>query len=189
MHALFFEVRPLPGHLPHYFEHVARLKPELARHNGLAFLDRYGAVGDADLLLSHQLWETEQDIAAWRADSVHRASQAAGRHVHFADYRIRVAERVVHWQAGIAEVALPAERQDGAHVLAIYGTQPICAPGFAAFESVNHAGQFIALTTADGLASAQTVLAAQLGQPGLQQAAVYRVLRDYGMFDRAQAPR
>lgn len=188
MHALFFEVRPLPGNLPHYFEHVARLKPELARHTGLAFLDRYGALGDADLLLSHQLWETAADIDAWRKDSVHRVSQAAGRHVHFADYRIRVAERVVHWPTGAAQTADPATGQDGPHVLALYGTQAVTAPGFAAFESVNHAGRFIALASADGLTQAQAALQARLDQPGVQQAAAYRVLRDYGMFDRAQAP-
>ena len=94
MHALFFEVRPLAGHLPHYFEHVARLKPVLARHTGLAFLDRYSSLADADLLLSHQLWNSEDDIVKWRNDPVHRTSQTAGRHVHFADYRIRVGERV-----------------------------------------------------------------------------------------------
>ncbi|OIQ77314.1 hypothetical protein GALL_409880 [mine drainage metagenome] len=52
MHALFFEVRPHPGHLEHYFEHVARLRPALARHTGLAFLDRYSSLNDTDLLLA-----------------------------------------------------------------------------------------------------------------------------------------
>ena len=90
MHGLFFEMRPKPGHMAHYFAHVDRLKPVLARHHGMVFLDRYRPLDDAEALLSHQLWADEAAIAAWRADPTHRASQAAGRRVHFEDYRIRV---------------------------------------------------------------------------------------------------
>ena len=92
MHGLFFDVQPKPGHMPHYFDHVNRLKPILAAHAGLMFLDRYQPRDDAGALLSHQLWADEQAIAAWRAESTHRASQAAGRRIHFDGYRIRVAK-------------------------------------------------------------------------------------------------
>jgi len=68
MHALFFEVRLKPGHLDHYFDHVALLRPVLAQHTGLRFLDRYGALNDTNLLLSHQLWDSEDSIIAWRKD-------------------------------------------------------------------------------------------------------------------------
>lgn len=87
MHALFFEVRPHPGHLDHYFTHVARLRSILARHRGLVFLDRYASLSDQDVLLSHQLWESEEAISAWRSDPEHQRSQTAGNNVHFADYR------------------------------------------------------------------------------------------------------
>jgi len=189
MHALFFEVRPHPGHLEHYFAHVARLKPVLARHAGLAFLDRYAALAEADLLLSHQLWDSEEAITGWRTDAVHRTSQAAGRQVHFADYRIRVGERVLHWQAAAPAAMSPvAAALDVPHVLALYGAQAVTDPGFAAFESVNHAGRFIALATVDGYEAAKALLHAQIGAPGLQEAAVFSIRRDYGQFDRAQAP-
>lgn len=189
MHALFFEVRPHPGHLEHYFAHVARLKPVLARHAGLAFLDRYASLTEADLLLSHQLWDSEAAIAAWRTDPVHRSSQAAGRHVHFADYRIRVAERVLHWQtgAGVPAPCAPMTAQ-GAHVIALYGAHPVTASGFAAFESVNNPGKFITLATVDGSAAAEAMVRAQIGVAGLEQAAAYGVRRDYGLHERAQAP-
>ena len=190
MHALFFEMRPHPGHLDHYFDHVARLKPALARHDGLAFLDRYLSLGNAEVLLSHQLWESEAAIAAWRADPMHRRSQAAGRHVHFAAYRIRVAERVLRWQSGMAEPApaAAAAAADGAHVLALYGAQAITGPGHSAFESMNHPGRFVTLAATDGHDRAAALLAGQIGSTGLEQAAVYAVRRDYGLNDRAQAP-
>lgn len=189
MHALFFEVRPHPGHLEHYFEHVARLRPVLARHTGLAFLDRYSSLSEPDLLLSHQLWDSEDAIIGWRADAVHRRSQSAGRQIHFADYRIRVGARVLHWKSGSPHpLADEKAAQDVLHVLAVYGTLPLNAPGFRTFESVNHKDRFIALAAADGRAAAEAALHAQIGAPGLGEAAVYSIRRDYGQFDRAQAP-
>ncbi len=189
MHAVFFEVRPHPGHLKHYFEHVDRLRPVLAHHTGLAFLDRYASLDDADLLLSHQLWDSEEAIVGWRADATHRRSQAAGRKVHFADYRIRVGARVIHWQSGTGETLARSETgSDGLHVVALYGTERLDAPGFSSFESVNQHGKFIALATFDGLSAAKTALKAQAGMSGLDEAAAYSIRRDYGQFERAQAP-
>lgn len=189
MHAVFFEVRPHPGHLKHYFEHVDRLRAVLAHHTGLAFLDRYVSVDDADLLLSHQLWHSEEAIVGWRADATHRRSQTAGRKVHFADYRIRVGARVIHWQSGTCEtLANPETSSDGLHVVALYGAKRLDAPGFSCFESVNRQSKFVALATVDGLSAAKTTLKAQTSVSGLEEAAVYSIHRDYGQFERAQAP-
>lgn len=189
MHAVFFEVRPHPGHLAHYFEHVDRLRPVLAEHTGLEFLERYASVEDSDLLLSHQLWHSEEAIRGWRADALHRKSQTAGRKVHFADYRLRVGARVMHWHSDAPETFAHAEADpDALHVVALYSTQQLDAPGFAWFESLNHQGRFAALATVDGLSAANTALKAQTGALGLQEAAAYSIRRDYGQFDRTQAP-
>lgn len=189
MHALFFEVRPKPGHLDNYFEHVALLRPVLAQHTGLKFLDRYTARNDPDLLLSHQLWDSEDSIVAWRRDTTHRRSQSAGRQVHFEDYRIRVGERVLHWTATdhVAAAAKPVV-SGAAHVLALYSTAPIIAPAFVTFESVNTKGMFVALATTDDYAAAETLLNDTIDAPGLDEGAIYIIRRDYGQFDRTQAP-
>ncbi len=191
MHALFFEVRPKPGHLKHYFAHVDILKPVLAQHDGLIFLDRYASLTDKDVLLSHQLWEDEAAIVAWRRDSVHRRSQTAGRKVHFEDYRICVAERTLRLQAGHA----PEHERTGAalppatrYAVAAYGTQAPEHPAFAGFKSVNHADAYIALAEADSALAALDLARAIAAAPGFGEAAAYQVLRDYGMHDRAQAP-
>ena len=134
MHALFFEVRPKPGHLAHYFDHVARLRPVLEQHTGLKFLDRYSALSDSDLLLSHQLWESEDAIINWRKDATHRRSQSAGRQVHFADYRIRVGARVLHWTPAAQDApTTTATACDVPHVVALGSTEPVIAPPFSAF--------------------------------------------------------
>lgn len=189
MHAVFFEMRPRSGHLVNYFGHVAKLKPALARHPGIAFLDRYTSLSDADVLLSHQLWESEDAIAAWRADANHRRSQSAGRHVHFADYRIRVGERVSYWEAGMAGMpSCSAYKPGRQHVIALYGRLPIAQTPFLAFGSVNNQGRFIALTETVGSASHE-LLANHIGADGLDAAAVYAISRDYSQIDRSQAPR
>ena len=189
MHALFFEVRLKPGHLDHYFDHVALLRPVLAQHTGLRFLDRYGALNDSDLLLSHQLWDSEDAIIAWRKDVTHRRSQSAGRQVHFDDYRIRVGERVLHWTAAAQDAAPDTTAvSDASHVLALYSTAPITLPRFITFESVNTKGMFIALAATDDCAAAETLLNENLGASGLEEGAIYSIRRDYGQFDRAQAP-
>jgi heme-degrading monooxygenase HmoA len=189
MHAVFFEVRPKPGHLEHYFEHVGRLRPVLARHTGLAFIDRYASLSDREVLLSHQLWDSEEAIVGWRADSVHRQSQTAGQKVHFADYRIRVGARVLHLQSGLPDDPPTGGAEvSGAHVVALYATAPIEVPGFTAFESVNRQSRYVALASIDGVAAAAEVLTAHRTLPGLEDAAAYCIRRDYGQHDRAQAP-
>mgnify|MGYP000217448515 CR=1 FL=1 len=189
MHALFFEMRPHPGHLEHYFEHVDRLRPVLARHEGLLFLDRYSSLNEPDLLLSHQLWDSEDAIVAWRADAEHRRSQGAGRRIHFADYRIRVGARVRHWQAGETKFSTKVDAaSDCSHVLALYGTQPVKEPGFESFASVNRKGRFISLATTGDLAAADSALRTLADAPAVEEAAAYSIRRDYGQFDRVQAP-
>ncbi|MCC5978750.1 MAG: antibiotic biosynthesis monooxygenase [Salinarimonas sp.] len=189
MHALFFEVRPLPGHLKHYFDHVDRLRPALARQEGLAFLERYAARGDEDLLLSHQLWESEAAIVAWRSDAGHRYSQSAGRQKHFADYRIRVGARVLHWHAGEPDKRSRVDASgDLPRVVALYGGPEIAVPEFTAFESVNQSGRFVALADTGDPAAAEALFDAHAGLSGLEAAAIYAIRRDYGQFDRAQAP-
>ena len=189
MHALFFEMLPKPGHLDHYFDHVARLRPVLERHEGLAFLERYGSLTEPDLLLSHQLWESEDAIAGWRADTEHRRSQAAGRSTHFADYRIRVGERIRHCPPGATRMTRqPAGMQAGSIVLALYGTAPVMDGAFSAFESFTRKGRYISLGSFGTPAEMDEDLAARGTLAGIDEIAAYAIRRDYGQFDRAEAP-
>jgi heme-degrading monooxygenase HmoA len=149
MYALFFEVRPKPGHLPHYFEHVDRLRPALARHQGLLFLDRYRSLSDEAVLLSHQHWRDEAAILAWRRDSLHLQSQQAGRYAHFADYRIRVASLVCQWVEGQFSQAAQDDLKGpdpGRFVIAAYSQATDGqVPANIGFQSVNRQGAFISL--------------------------------------------
>lgn len=175
MHCLFFDVQPKPGHMDHYFDHVARLKPVLAQHEGLMFLDRYRPLDEPGALLSHQLWADEAAIAKWRADATHRASQSAGRKVHFDGYRIRVGEQVARDAASAAT---------GRFLLAAYGDAPVPMSGARSYESVNNAGHFVTLASHDTLAGASRAAAGDTAG----EVRIFRILRDYTMTERAEAP-
>lgn len=184
MHGLFFDVQPKPGHMPHYFTHVDRLKPILAQHKGLVFLDRYRPLDDEGALLSHQLWADEEAIAGWRADSTHRASQSAGRRIHFDGYRIRVGAMVAHLTQDQRQVS---DLGTGRLLVVAYGLRPVTLPGSRLYESVNTPGRFITLAP-----QADAPTARDLAQAAMSQQAtdlrVFAITRDYTLTDRAEAP-
>jgi heme-degrading monooxygenase HmoA len=172
MHALFFDMQPKAGHMPHYFAHVDRLRPLLAAHPGLLYLERFRPLDQPDAILSHQHWEGEEAIRAWRCDGTHRDSQAAGRTIHFEQYRIRVGPEVQPEGAG-------------RFVVAAYGLAP-AGPG-RVHESVTRAGRF--LTLADAVqGEAALEIAVRARADGAEDVRVFAVSRDYSMTDRAEAP-
>jgi heme-degrading monooxygenase HmoA len=172
MHALFFDMQPKAGHLPHYFAHVDRLRPLLAAHPGLLYLERFRPLDAPDAILSHQHWADEAAIRAWRCDGTHRESQSAGRAVHFEQYRIRVG---------------PEVQPDGAgrFVVAAYGAAA-AGPG-RVHESVTRAGRFLTLAEA-GLGEVAREIAAQAQADGAEDVRIFAVSRDYSLTDRAEAP-
>lgn len=172
MHALFFDMRPKTGHMPHYFAHVDRLRPLLAGHPGLFYLERFRPLDQPDAILSHQHWADEAAIRAWRCEATHRQSQAAGRAVHFETYRIRVG---------------PEVRPEGAgrFLVAAYGAGG-AGPG-RVHESVTRAGRFLTLAEA-GEGEAALEIAARARADGAEEVRIFAVSRDYGLTDRAEAP-
>jgi heme-degrading monooxygenase HmoA len=180
MHGLFFDVLPKPGHMPHYFAHVDRLKPILDRHRGLVYLERFRPLDEAGALLSHQLWEDEAAIAEWRREATHRASQSAGRRVHFEAYRIRVGPQELHLP-GAGTIPEGA----GRFLVVSYASAP--AGKGRIFESVTRPGHFMTLAEAREGRSAHN-MAVQAQVDGARETRLFRIARDYTMTDRAEAP-
>jgi heme-degrading monooxygenase HmoA len=195
---LFFEVQPKPGQQQAYFDHVDWLKPSLATHDGLFWMQRYQSMDDLGLILSHQYWVGEQALAAWRQNADHRHAQMQGMSHIFADYRTRVGSRVWHWDgekdAGFLAVGPAPERP---YILTLHMAADCDASAIAAglsvislsftgrFESVaDDKSGLIMAACADFTASIyQHIL-----RCGATSAALFAPTRDYGLFDRQAAP-
>jgi heme-degrading monooxygenase HmoA len=168
MIGLFFEVTPLEGHASRYFELAAVLKPELDRNGGVLFADRYTSLDRPGTVLSHQWWESEEALIRWRGHTQHRAIQRAGREKHFRDYRIRI---------GRAEAPSKIAANARSLWVSYYDAEPAGRPAGELYKSVYREGYYLVLgerapATHDNATDKKT----------------FEVIRDYTMYDRAEAP-
>lgn len=92
MIAVIFEVKPKQGQKDAYLETATQLKSSLTNIDGFISIERFQSLADSNKLLSLSFWRDEAAVTAWRALPLHRNAQSAGRDVHFANYRLRVAE-------------------------------------------------------------------------------------------------
>lgn len=91
MIAVIFEVLPKEGHREPYLARAAELKDHLKDIPGFISVERFESLMEPGKLLSLSFWENEDALVAWRNLPEHRDAQSAGRGIHFADYRLRVA--------------------------------------------------------------------------------------------------
>lgn len=211
MFAVLFEARPHADRSDAYFDLAGRLRPELERIEGFVENRRFRSLTRAGWLLSLSLWRDERALVRWRSHASHHAVQARGRAEVLADYHLRVGP-LTHDSAA-PEVARSGDARRGdvtgvgrGGVLSLHeGAEaaggrdaPACASalgldvssarlaGWDVFEPVATPGGLLALATwrdeADAEAGAMPAATA-----GLRLRRV-RVLRDYGLSDRREAP-
>lgn len=190
MFAVVFEVQPRPERWDDYLGLAAGLRPALERIDGFRDNRRFRSRRRPGWLLSLSLWRDEKALVRWRAHAGHHAVQAKGRAEVFADYHLRVGEVIA--ENGIA---LPPRRLDeteagGARALTLL-EQPatVAAPPAAglvewdAFDGITDPGATLLLLAWRDRAA----LDAWAGAAGARRLDV-RVVRDYGMTDRGEAP-
>jgi heme-degrading monooxygenase HmoA len=207
MHHVIFEVLPAAGARERYLALAARLRPMLESSGGCLALERFERDDDAaGWMLSMQRWADAAALARWRMHGEHGKAQASGRAQVFADYRLRVATRSGQQATRAAERALAG---DGAPALDAAGD---ALRALAVLEWTGPADALGALVPPDALrytaildparralvtanAPARALrdwcerAVAALAARGLPYAAsLASVERDYGMFDRAEAP-
>ena len=195
MFAVVFEVQPRPERWDDYLGLAAGLRPELERIDGFRDNRRFRSRRRPGWLLSLSLWRDEKALVRWRAHAGHHAVQAKGRAEVFADYHLRVGEVIA--ENGIA---LPARRLDetetgAARALTLLerpasDTPPpaagLVAKGLVswdAFDGITDPGTTLLLLAWRDRAA----LDAWTGAAGARRLDV-RVVRDYGMTDRGEAP-
>jgi heme-degrading monooxygenase HmoA len=197
MIALFFEVEPRQGQDDRYLEIAGGLRPELERNGGVLFLDRYRSVTRPRVLLSHQIWHDEASLARWRANGHHYGAQSAGRGDVFENYRLRVGPVVAEGGEGSGVREMPDGLPYNDPVLTPErlmvvvrshgGPFAVAAPG-ETFASVYRPGEHAWVGAVSDRGAAYDLLRLAAGRPCVSAAQLCLVSRDYGMFDRREAP-
>jgi len=216
MFAVIFEVQPKAGRWQDYLDLAATLRPELVQMPGFIDNERFQSLKTAGRVLSLSIWQDEKALIRWRTHAGHHGVQEQGRFAVFEDYHLRVGEIVADTGAPPG-VRLPEQRLDAtavgaAKAVTISELQPgaaeqsapdgdvlarrlgVTAAGDAvvateAFTGITNPGKILLLVSwRDADAAARWQMPASLaGGGGLRHRQV-RVIRDYSLADRREAP-
>jgi heme-degrading monooxygenase HmoA len=196
MFVVLFEVQPKKEQWDRYLELASMLRPELVEIRGFIDNERYASERTEGRLLSLSTWEDEKALIRWRTHARHHDVQRQGRFEVFEDYRLRVGELV----SDSNEDDLPQNRFDVTQV----GTAPTATvteapPGRdlrlppSSADTVD-AELYSGITTTGKrllLASWRSDKSASVWidqQPTGARHRHIRIIRDYGMHSRDEAP-
>ncbi len=199
MFAVIFEVQPRLDRWDQYLGLAKQLRPELERIEGFIENERYKSRRTEGRVLSLSIWADEKAVIRWRTHAMHHGVQEKGRFEVFEDYHLRVGEV-------IADTGLPPghrlaqQRFDTTEVgkskqLSIVEGDAATLPDgdqVSSRDEVDDAELFESITT-DGkrllLIGWRDVSAPDAWAPptSVRHRRV-RVIRDYGMADRREAP-
>jgi heme-degrading monooxygenase HmoA len=206
MFAVLFETQPKAEKWDDYLGLAKMLKPELEAIDGFLENIRYRSLTREGWLISLSIWRDEKALVRWRTQAKHHGAQELGRFEVFGDYHLRVGQLTRDTAsadlpeqrleetavgAGTAVTLVDAKRaadwvkqSAGQTVAEALGLRKD-AEGLVAwdvFEAVLTPGDVLLLTTWRDHAAAE----AFSGEGGrLRQV---RIVRDYGMHDRREAP-
>ena len=215
MFAVIFEVQPKEGRFDDYLDLAKHLKPKLEAIEGFIDIERFGSKASVGRVLSLSTWRDERAVVRWRTQADHHGAQEKGRFEVFEDYHLRVGEitadtappkglaieqqRFDETQVGKAKVATITEvvPQDDAgfaakpDVLLAHLGLRAGADGLIAhevFESIYNPGKLLLLASWRDAEAAKSWVPAKLHAAKSVRHRQVRVIRDYGMSDRREAP-
>ena len=214
MFSVIFEVHPKPDQRDAYLGLGKMLKPELEKIDGFVDNIRYRSLRHEGWLLSLSGWRDEKALVRWRTQARHHVVQEKGRSDIFLDYHLRIGQltldtrppqghalseqRLDETETGDAttitliDARRPPEwvEQTGPDDIAKWLGLMSDAYGLVAwdvFDAVLTPGDIILLVSWRDLGAAEAFGAAVSLRDGARLRRV-RVVRDYGMFDRREAP-
>jgi len=211
--AAIFEVQPKQGKFDEYLSLAKYLRPKLEAIDGFIEVDRFASKRTPGRVLSLSTWRDEKAVVRWRTQSDHQAVQEKGRFEVFEDYHLRVGEVIADTappagltvaeqrfdatEAGRAKVVTLTElmmREPGAAEAVRLATLlglPTDADGLTeqgALESIYHPGKLLLLAAWRDADHARSWWPTAPGGTKSFRHRCVRVIRDYGMFDRREAP-
>jgi len=213
MFAVIFEVQPKKERWDDYLALAKQLKPKLEAIDGFIDNERFGSKKTEGRVLSLSTWQDEKAVIRWRTEGEHHGVQEKGRGEIFEDYHLRVGE-ITADSAPPKGIAIVEQRFDET----IVGAAKTCSiteisPGAGAalraaaildqlrldphqdglldhelFESITHPGKLLVLGSWRDTTAAAAWKPAPFAGAGEIRHRQVRVIRDYGMFERREAP-
>ncbi len=196
MFAVMFEVQPWKDRWNDYLELAKYLKPKLEAIDGFIDNERFASTRTEGRLLSLSTWRDEKALIRWRTLGEHHAVQEKGRNAIFEDYHLRVGE-IIRDTAAAVEQSRTDETEIGlAKICSLTEIEPDAAaareidPGADGlidqelFESITTPGRKLLFGSWRDRAAAEAWTAQASGP----RHRLVRVIRDYGLFDRREAP-
>jgi heme-degrading monooxygenase HmoA len=214
MFSVIFEVHPRPKQWDAYLANAKMLRPQLERIEGFIDNIRYKSLTREGWVLSLSGWRDEKSVVRWRTHEGHHLVQEKGRSEILLDYHLRVGEvtqdtripeghvlteqRLDETQVGegttvtLIDAKRPKQRpgtSSAAESAGSLGLDPGTAGliGWDVFDAVLTPGDLILLLSWRTREVAQA-FENTLRLPDGARLRQVRVIRDYGMFDRREAP-
>ena len=213
MFSVLFEVRPEPARWDDYLDRAKLLRPELEQIEGFVTNVRYRSLTREGWILSLSEWRDEKALVRWRTKARHHDVQMEGRQAILHDYRLRVGQvtqdteppaglelreqRLDETEVGPTTIVLTSARR-GAEAVARSTAQEIAvslglvpeASGLISwdvYDAVLESGDVIFVTCWRDEAAARNHEKI-LALPDDCRTRRVRVVRDYGLKDRREAP-
>jgi heme-degrading monooxygenase HmoA len=214
MFSVIFEVQPKAQQWDAYLGYAKMLKPELDQIEGFVDNIRYRSSTREGWILSLSSWRDEKALVRWRTRARHHEVQEKGRSGVLNDYHLRVGQvtRDTGLPAGCALEEQRLDETQTGEATTVTLVDATCAPEWVksataqqrakalgleqqgagliawdVFEAVLTPGDMILLVSWRDNSAAET-FEHSISLPDGARLRRVRVVRDYGMFDRREAP-
>ena len=214
MFSVIFEVRPNDGRKDDYLEIAKHLKSILEKIDGFVDNERFESKLRPAWMLSHSTWRDEKSVVRWRAEGEHHAAQGKGRFEIFQDYHLRVGDVTADTdppkEAPVLERRFD-ETEVGAAIATFTEITPAVGAAFTTqldllpahlgidltigavvehdvFGSIYNPGKLALLVAWKDLKAANAWTPRKIDGIVKLRHRQIRVVRDYGRFDRREAP-
>ncbi|WP_250490870.1 antibiotic biosynthesis monooxygenase [Caballeronia sp. INML2] len=214
MFSAMLEVNPVPDQFDAYLGMAKMLRPELEKIDGFIDNTRYASLTRAGWLLSLSSWRDEKSLVRWRTTTKHHKIQQAARDRVFSDYRLRIGQivadtrvpeghalseqRLDATETGVGKAVTLLEAKRSPDWLKEAGAQGVAKSlgldtdaysllAWDAFDALLEPGNVIIVATWPDQAAADA-FEHNANLPDDVRVRNIRVIREYGMFDRREAP-
>ena len=207
MFLAIFEVRPKAERFDEYLALAKRLRPTLEKIEGFVDNERFQSQRRAGWVLSLSTWRDEKSMVRWRTMGVHHIAQKQGRAEILEDYHLRIGDVTVDTDAP-HNAPIDEQRFDETEIGAKFATVTELTPedeacnitaalgfdtsgpglvDYSLFASINNPGKLALLALWRDRTSGGWLPVKPEGVRMVRHRGV-RIVRDYGMFDRREAP-